>query len=68
MTLYDSQKGLNVIHRVVSKPDLTVGGSQYYARSELVQGAANGFDAHTEQSAVFGRSAGGAAAGFGGNR
>lgn len=65
MSLYGSQKGLNVAHRVGSKPDLTGGSSQYYARSEFVQGAGNGFEPYADgyTYTVSTRSAVGGAAG-----
>lgn len=48
MSLYDSQKGLNMTRMVGSKGDLTGGGSQYYARSEVVQGGGNGYDPYMD--------------------
>lgn len=48
MNLYGSQKGLNIGHRVGSKPDLTGGGNQFYTRSEFVQGAGNGYDPYMD--------------------
>lgn len=65
MSLYGSQKGLNMAHRVGSKPDLTGSGNQYYAHSEFVQGAGNGFDPYMDgyTYTVTGRSAVGGAAG-----
>lgn len=66
MSLYGSQKGLNVAHRVGSKPDLTGAGSHYYAHSEFVQGAGNGFDPYMDgyTYTVTSRSAAGGAAGL----
>lgn len=67
MSLYGSQKGLNMAHGMGSKPDLSGGGSQYYARSEFVQGAGNGFDPYMDgynTYTVTTRSAGGGAVGI----
>lgn len=64
--MFGSQKGLNMIHRTGSKPDLTGGGSQYYARSEFVQGAGSGFEPYMDRYtyAVSSRSAVGGSAGL----
>lgn len=74
MSLYGSQKGLDIGHRVGSKPDLTGGGSQFYTRSEFVHGAGNGYDPYmdgytyttTTRSAGGGAAAGVAVSGAGG--
>ncbi|XP_075944187.1 desmoplakin-B [Anarhichas minor] len=44
LSMYGSQKGLNMGRRVGSKGDLTGGGTTYYARSEVVHGGGNGYD------------------------
>lgn len=44
--MYGSQKSLN--RRVGSKGDLTGGGSQYYARSEVVHGSGNGYEPYLD--------------------
>eukprot|EP00066_Takifugu_rubripes_P026498 XP_011615764.1 PREDICTED: desmoplakin-like [Takifugu rubripes] len=68
MSLYGSQKCLDIGHRVGSKPDLTGGGSQLYTRSEFVHGAGDGYDPYLDgyTYTVTTRSAGGGAAAGGG--
>lgn len=48
MSLYGSQKALNMSRRVGSKGDLTGGGSQYYARSEAMQAGGNGYEPYMD--------------------
>lgn len=48
MSVFGSQKGLNVVHTLDSKPDLAGASSHYYARSDFVQGAGNGFDPYVD--------------------
>uniref|UniRef100_H2SGU8 Desmoplakin b n=1 Tax=Takifugu rubripes TaxID=31033 RepID=H2SGU8_TAKRU len=68
MSLYGSQKCLDIGHRVGSKPDLTGGGSQLYTRSEFVHGAGDGYNPYLDgyTYTVTTRSAGGGAAAGGG--
>ncbi|XP_056893780.1 desmoplakin-A isoform X3 [Takifugu flavidus] len=68
MSLYGSQKCLDIGHRVGSKPDLTGGGSHLYTRSEFVHGAGDGYDPYLDgyTYTVTTRSAGGGAAAGGG--
>lgn len=69
MSVFGSQKGLNMAHTLDSKPDLAGASSHYYARSDFVQGAGNGFDPYADgytytistRSAVGGGGAGGLA-------
>ncbi|XP_056893777.1 desmoplakin-A isoform X1 [Takifugu flavidus] len=70
MSLYGSQKCLDIGHRVGSKPDLTGGGSHLYTRSEFVHGAGDGYDPYLDgyTYTVTTRSAGGGAAAGGGMR
>lgn len=65
MSVFGSQKDLNMAHTMDFKHDLTGGGSQFYARSELVQGAGNGFDSYLDgyTYAATSRSAAGGAGG-----
>lgn len=44
--MYGSQKSLN--RRVGSKGDLTGGGGQYYARSDVVHGSGNGYEPYMD--------------------
>lgn len=48
MSVFGSQKGLNMAHTLDSKPDLAGASSHYYARSDFVQGAGNGFDPYVD--------------------
>lgn len=48
MSVFGSQKGLNMAHTLDSKPDLAGTSSHYYARSDFVQGAGNGFDPYAD--------------------
>lgn len=48
MSVFGSQKGLNMAHTLDSKPDLAGASSHYYARSDFVQGAGNGFDPYAD--------------------
>lgn len=61
MSVFGSQRALNMAPAMGSRHDLT-GGSQFYARSELVPGAGNGLDYLDGYTfAATSRSAGGAA-------
>ncbi|KAK9519723.1 hypothetical protein VZT92_022433 [Zoarces viviparus] len=61
MSMYGSQKGLNMGRRVGSKGDLTGGGTTYYARSEVVHGGGNGYDPYLDgyNTYNFSKSSGG---------
>ncbi|XP_044056974.1 desmoplakin-like isoform X1 [Siniperca chuatsi] len=48
MSLYGSQKALNMSRRSGSKGDLTGGGTHHYARSEVVHGGGNGYDPYMD--------------------
>lgn len=48
MSVFGSQKGLNMAHTLDPKPDLVGAGSHYYARSDFVQGAGNGFEPYVD--------------------
>lgn len=49
--------------RVGSKGDLTGGGNQYYARSEVVQGGGNGYEPYMDGYTYTIKSSGGGMAG-----
>nr|XP_046248699.1 desmoplakin-like isoform X2 [Scatophagus argus] len=69
MSMYGSQKALNMGRRVGSKGDLTGAGSYHYARSEVLHGDGNGFDPYMEgyNTYTFSRSSlGGMAGGMSG--
>ncbi|XP_068599389.1 desmoplakin-B-like [Brachionichthys hirsutus] len=48
MSVFGSQKELSMSRRVGSKGDLAGGGSHYYARSEVIHGGGNGYDAYVD--------------------
>lgn len=48
MSVFGSQKGLNMAHTLDSKPELAGASSHYYARSDFVQGSGNGFDPYVD--------------------
>lgn len=64
--MFGSQKALNMVHTMGSKPDLTGGGAQFYARSEFVQGGGDVFEPCVDEYtyATTSRSTVGAAAGL----
>lgn len=70
MSLYGSQKGLDIGPRGGSKSDLAGGGTQFYTRSEFVHGAGNGYEPYMDgyTYTLSSRSAGGGAAAGGGMR
>ncbi|XP_068445714.1 desmoplakin-A-like isoform X2 [Clinocottus analis] len=61
MSMYGSQKGLNMSRTVGSKGDLTGMGTTQYARSEVVHGGGNGYDPYLDgyQTYSFSKSSGG---------
>ncbi|XP_068581081.1 desmoplakin-B [Cebidichthys violaceus] len=67
MSMYGSQKGLNVGRKGGSKVDLSGGGNTYYARSEVVHGGGNGYDPYFDgyNTYSFSKSSGG---GMGGGK
>lgn len=68
MSMYGSQKGLNMGRRAGSKGDLAGGGSQYYARSEVMHGGGNGYEPYMDgyNTYTFSRSSMGGGGGMGG--
>ncbi|KAM8874633.1 desmoplakin-B isoform 2-T2 [Spinachia spinachia] len=73
MSMYGSQKALNMGHRVGSKGNLTGTGIQYYSQNDLVHAGGHGFDPYNDGFNTFnfskssgGGKASGMASGMGG--